>query len=352
MTQSGHTSSLPASPLELVLYRLGDQPMRRRAFLVTIGAALWPLHTLAQQTGRIYRIGYLGPGSSSVLPDALDAFRQQLTKLGYHEGQNLLFEYRWANERDDQLGSLAKDLVGLNVDAIVVEGHTPAILAAKQATSTIPIIMAVSGDPVGVGLVQSLARPGGNVTGMTLLTPELAGKRLALLKDVVTGLGRVGVLWNASNPVKALDWHETQVAAAALNLKLQSLEVNNPSEFDKTFQLATTDRPDALVVFPDGLVNSHRKQIVDFANKTRLPGMYPSRSFVSDGGLMSYAPSYRDLFRRASVMLVKILQGAKPESLPVEQPTQFELIINLKTAKSLNLAVSQGLLNAADEVIE
>jgi len=331
----------------------GIKAMRRRAFLAVIGgAAAWPLRTFGQQTGRIYRIGYLGPGPSSVLPDALDAFRQQLTKLGYLEGQNLLFEYRWANERDDQLSSLAKDLVQLNVDAIVVEGHTPAILAAKQATSTIPIIMAVSGDPVGVGLVQSLARPGGNVTGMTLRAPELAGKRLALLKDVVTGLARVGALWNKSNPVKALDWHETQVAAAALNLKLQSLEVNGPSEFDKAFELATTDRPDALVVFPDGLINSYGKRIVDFANRARLPGMYPSRSFVSDGGLMSYAPSYRDLFRRAAIMLDKVLQAAKPEDLPVEQPTKFELVINLKTAKTLGITVPIGLLNAADEVIE
>ena len=198
---------------------------------------------------RIYRIGYLGPGPSSVLPDALDAFRQQLTKFGDPSRDKTSFRSNTGGLMRETINSvpLAKDLVELNVDAIVVEGHTPAILAAKQATSTIPIMTAVSGDPVGVGRVQSLARPGRNVTGMALLTPELAGKRFALLKDVVTGLARVWALWNKSNPVKALDWHETQVAAAALNLKLQSLEVNGPSEFDKAFEFATTDRPDALV---------------------------------------------------------------------------------------------------------
>jgi putative ABC transport system substrate-binding protein len=282
---------------------------------------------------------------------ALDAFRQQLRQLGYVEGQNLVIEYRWAADRDDQLPRLAADLVQLKVDVIVVEGHTPAIQAAKQATSTIPIVMAVSGDPVNTGLVESLARPGGNVTGLSLLTPDLAPKRLELLKEAVPTLARVAVLWNAANPVKVLDWHETQAAASALGLQLQSLAVRGPTDFDGAFAATTRDRADALVVLPDGLINSHRKQIVDFAMTSRLPGMYPYREFVAAGGLMSYAPSYVDLFRRAAVYVDRILQGAKPADLPVEQPIKFELVLNLKTAQALGITIPPMLLFQADEVI-
>jgi ABC-type uncharacterized transport system substrate-binding protein len=322
-------------------------------FVVRLALALLaaPLATEAQQPAQIYRIGYLGPGSGSTLPAALDAFRQQLRQLGYVEGQNLGIEYRWAADRDDQLPSLAADLVRRKVDVIVVEGHTPAIQAAKQATGTIPIVMGVSGDPVKTGLVESLARPGGNVTGLSLLTPELAPKRLELLKEAVPTLARVAVLWNAANPVKVLDWHETQAAASALGLQLQSLEVRGPPDFDGAFDAATRDRADALVVLPDGLINSHRKQILDFAMASRLPGMYPYREFVDAGGLMSYAPSYVDLFRRAAVYVDRILQGTKPADLPVEQPTKFELVLNMKTAQALRITFPPTLLILADEVI-
>jgi putative tryptophan/tyrosine transport system substrate-binding protein len=323
-------------------------------FAVSLALALLvaPLAAEAQQPATIYRIGYLGPGAGSTLPAALDAFRQQLRQLGYVEGQNVALEYRWAADRDDQLPSLAADLVRLKVDVIVIEGHTPAIQAAKQATRTIPIVMGVSGDPVKTGLVESLARPGGNVTGLSLLTPDLAPKRLELLKEAVPTLARVAVLWNATNPVKVLDWHETQAAASALGLQLHSLEVRGPPDFAGAFDAATRDRADALVVLPDGLINSHRKQIVDFATARRLPGMYPYREFVDAGGLMSYAPSYVDLFRRAAVYVDRILKGTKPADLPVEQPTKFELVLNMKTAQALGLALPPSILFQADEVIK
>jgi putative ABC transport system substrate-binding protein len=318
---------------------------------LVLGICVAILATEAQPPAKLYRIGYLGPGSGSTLPAALDAFRQQLRYLGYVEGHNLVIEYRWAADRDDQLPRLAADLVRLKVDVIVVEGHTPAIQAAKQATRTIPIVMAVSGDPVKMGLVESLARPGGNVTGLSLETPDLAPKRLELLKEAVPTLARVAVLWNATNPVKVLDWHATQAAASALRLKVQALEVRGPTDFDGAFDSATQNRPDALVVLPDGLINSHRKQILNFALSRRLPGMYPYREFVDAGGLMSYAPSYADLFRRAAVYVDRILQGTTPADLPVEQPTKFELVLNMKTAQALGITLPPTLLMLADEVI-
>jgi len=318
---------------------------------LVLGICVAILAAEAQPPAKLYRIGYLGPGSGSTLPAALDAFRQQLRHLGYVEGHNLVIEYRWAADRDDQLPRLAADLVRLKVDVIVVEGHTPAIQAAKQATRTIPIVMAVSGDPVKMGLVESLARPGGNVTGLSLETPDLAPKRLELLKEAVPTLARVAVLWNATNPVKVLDWHATQAAASALRLKVQALEVRGPTDFDGAFDSATRNRPDALVVLPDGLINSHRKQILNFALSRRLPGMYPYREFVDAGGLMSYAPSYADLFRRAAVYVDRILHGTTPADLPVEQPTKFELVLNMKTAQALGITLPPTLLMLADEVI-
>jgi putative ABC transport system substrate-binding protein len=322
----------------------------RRTFLGSLACGLLavPLTAAAQQAGKVYRIGYLGPGSGSTLPAALDAFRQQLRQLGYVEGQNLTIEYRWAADNDEQLPRFAADLVRLKVDVIVVEGHTPAIQAAKNATSTIPIVMGVSGDPVKMG--QSLARPGGNVTGLSILA--LAPKRLELLKEAVPKLKHVAVLWNAANPVKVLDWRETQAAARALGLKLQSLEVRGPTDFQGAFDYASTDRADALVVLADGLINSHQRKILDFAATRRLPAMYPNREFVDEGGLMSYAPSFTDLFRRAAVYVDRILKGAKPVDLPVARPEKFELVINLKTTKVLGLTIPQSLLLRADQVID
>ncbi len=328
--------------------------MRRREFLcgLTGAAAAWPLVALAQLSAKHHRIGYLSLGPKSNLPVAFDAFQSQLRQLGYIEGENLAVEYRWAGDRDDQLMGLASDLVAQKVDVIVVEGHTPAIQAAKEATKTIPIVMAVSGDPVATGLVTSLARPGGNVTGLTILSPELAGKRLELLKECMPGLARVAVLWNAANPVKVLDWQQTQAAASTMGLETQSLEVRGPGDFNAAFDLAMKNRAQAIVVFSDGLINSHQKEIVRFVRTTRFPGMFPHRAFVDDGGLMSYAPSFTDLFRRAALYVDKILKGAKPAELPVEQPTKFEFVINLKAAKALDFNVPPSVLARADEVIE
>jgi ABC-type uncharacterized transport system substrate-binding protein len=327
--------------------------MRRREFLGYLtGAAAWPLVARAQPSAKHYRIGYLGAGSKSVLPIALDAFLRQLRQLGYIEGENLAIEYRWAGDRDDQLIGLANDLVAQKVDVIVVEGHTPAIQAAQEATRTIPIVMAISGDPVATGLVASLARPGGNVTGLTLLTPDLAGKRLELLKECVPGLVRVAALWNAANPVKVLDWQQTQAAATAMGLEIQSLEVRKPGDFNTAFDLAMKTRANAIVVFGDGLINGHRKEIVQFVRTRRLPGMFPYREFVDEGGLMSYAPNYSGLFQRAALYVDKILKGAKPAELPVEQPIKFEFVINLKAAKALDLNLPPSVLARADDVIE
>ena len=329
--------------------------MKRRQFIAALGGMAvvdWPLRSWAEPLAGNFRVGYLGAGTASNLPDALDAFRDELHQRGYVEGKNLAIEYRWADDRDDRLAGLASDLVRSNVGVIVIEGHTPAIEAAKQATSTIPIVMAVSGDPVASGLVDSLARPGGNITGFALLTPELAPKRLEVLKEFVPALARVAVLWNAANPVKVLDWRATQSAAESLGLKLQSLPVQGADDFEKMFDLANRDRADALVVFPDGLINNHLKEIVDFALRCRFPTMCPSPEFVAAGGLLSYGPSYTHLFRRAADYVDKILRGTRPADLPVQQPTQFELVINMKTAKTLGVTISPTMLLRADKVIE
>ena len=327
--------------------------MNRRSCVFAIGLGLLaaPLAVESQQPRKTYRVGYLGPGSTSTLPAALQAFRHELRERGYIEGQNLTIEYRWAGGRDDRLQGLAEELVRLKVDVIVVEGHTPAIQAAKRATTAIPIVMGVSGDPVGTGLVTSLAHPGGNVTGLTILSPQLAGKRLELLKEALPGLSRVAVLWNPANPPKVLEWRETQGAARTLGLRLQSLEVRSPSDFEGAFEAATRDRSDALIAFSDGLINGHKARIVTFATKTRLPSMYPNRDFVDAGGLLSYGPSFTDLFRRAALYVDKVLKGAKPGNLPVEQPTTFELVINMRTAKALGLTIPPSLLLRADHVI-
>ncbi len=327
----------------------------RSQLLVVLGLLVVlaaPLAAEAQQAGKVWRIGYLGPGSASVFPAALDAFRQQLRLLSYVEGQNLAIEYRWAANRDDRLSSLAAELVRLHVDVIVVEGHTPAIQAAMNATRTIPIVMGVSGDPVRTGLVASLARPGGNVTGLSIQSADLAAKRLELLREAAPKLTRVAVVWNPANPPKVLEWNETQIAARALGLKLESLEVRGPADFDDAFKVATKQGADALIAFSDGLINGHRGQIIAFAARNRLPAMYAYSYFAEDGGLIAYGPSFADMFRRAAIYVDKLLKGARPADLPVEQATKFDLVINLKTAKALRLTMPQSLLLRADRLIE
>jgi putative tryptophan/tyrosine transport system substrate-binding protein len=324
--------------------------MKRRDFITLLGgAATWPLAARAQQSGKLHAIGLLSVGSMTT--GVFAAFHDGLRELGWIEGKNLLIERRFAENRIERLPDLAAELVRLNVDVIVGFG-TPPPLAAKRATTTIPIVMAAAGDPVGSGLVASLARPGGNVTGMSLMAPDLAGKRLELLKELVPRLARVAVIWNAANPYPALVFKETQAAGRTLGIEVQSLEVRGSNDFDGAFEAARRQRPEALITVEDPLTITHRKLIVDFTAEQRLPAVHGVREFVAAGGLLSYGASLDDLFRRATGYVDKILKGVKPADLPVLQPTKFELVINLKTAKALGLEVPPMLLARADEVIE
>lgn len=303
-----------------------------------------------QAPRRVRRIGVLLGGSPGPSP-LVDAFRQGLRELGYVEGEGTVIEFRYAEGREERFPELAAELVRLPVDVIVATGGPPA-LAAQRVTDTIPIVMPTSGDPVGQGLVASLARPGGNVTGLAGLAQELSGKRLELLKEIVPGAARVAVLWNAANPAKALEFKQTQAAAATLGLKLQSLEIRGADDFEAVSQAAGSDRADGLVVFGDSFFLQHRRRIVDFAAQRRLPAIYELKEFVEAGGLMSYGPSLPDLFRRAAGYVDKILKGARPAELPVERAERFDFIINLKTAQSRGLTIPQSVLIQVTEIIQ
>jgi ABC-type uncharacterized transport system substrate-binding protein len=324
--------------------------MNKKIFSVAVVAIPLALclSAAAQQAGRIPTIGILRPGSS---PDPLvEEFRRGLRELGYIEGRHVAIEYRYAEGKLDRLSDLAADLVRLKVDVIVVGGPTH-VRAAKQATQTIPIIMGLSGDPVRDGFVATLARPGGNVTGLSRLSPELSGKRLELLKETVPKIQRVAVFLNPANPSNVLDFEETDTAARSMGLKLQSLKVRNVEQLEPAFATAVRDHVDALMPGQDPLLNAQSQRILDFATKNRLPTMCFSDTQVEGGGLMSYAPSDRDLYRRAATYVDKILKGAKPSDLPVEQPTKFELVINLKTAKQIGVTIPPNVLARADRVI-
>jgi putative ABC transport system substrate-binding protein len=320
------------------------------AIILTLGFGAAPLVAEGQSPIRVPRIGYLGISSPALEPHYVEAFRQQLRELGYIEGQHIAIEYRWAEGRDDRLPGLATELVGLDPVVIVTTG-TPGTRAAMQATKTIPIVMASSADPVRGGLVASLARPGGNVTGFTILGPELEGKRLELFKRVVPRLSRVAVLWNPANPAIPYYYEATQVAGRALHVILEPVvEVRRAEELEKAFSTIANARPQALAVLADRFLLAHRKRIVEFAGARRLPGMYPYREYVDAGGLMSYAPSNIDLFRGAATYVDRILKGAKPGDLPVQEPTKFELVINRKTATALGLRIPQSLQVEAELV--
>jgi len=325
--------------------------MRRREFITLLGSAAagWPLAARAQQSGKIRAMGLLSPASRS--PSVVPALFDALAELGWIEEKNLVVERRYAENRLERLPELAAELVRLNVEVIVATG-TLGPLAAKRATSTIPIVMTAAGDPLGSGLVASLARPGGNVTGISLMAPDLGGKRLELLKELLPRLARVAVLWNAANPYAAIVFKETQAAGRTLGIEVQSLEVRGPDDFDGAFDTARKQRPDALITVEDPLTFSHQKRIADFATGQQLPSLYGFREFVVAGGLMSYGANVADLFRRAASYVDKILKGAKPADLPVQQPTTFELVINVKTARALGLEIPPTLLARADEVIE
>jgi ABC-type uncharacterized transport system substrate-binding protein len=329
--------------------------MERRAFLgiLTGGLLAAPLAPEAQQATKVARIGYLGTNRAAN-PNLHEAFRQGLRDLGYVEGRNLVIEYRDAEGKVERLPALAPELVALNVDVIVAPG-TPQALAAKQATRTIPIVFTAAFDPVTDGLVTSLARPGANVTGLATLSPELAGKNLEQLKQAVPGVSRIAILWQPGGMGERTEkdmLKGVEVTARALGVRPQFVEARGPADFDRAFSEMTTARAGTLTVVGSSMFVSERRRLVDLAAKHRLPAVYAQRAYVDVGGLMSYGPDVGDLFRRAATYVDKILKGANPGDLPVEQPTKFELIINLKTAKALGLTIPQALLQRADQVIE
>src|SRR5215467_1493773 len=311
--------------------------MRKKITVLTL-CALLSVHAEAQQSGRVPRIGFLFAGPRSSYSTRIEAFLQGLRELGYIEGKNIAIEYRYAEGKADRLPALAAELVVLNVDVIITSA-TPSVLALKKATSTIPIVFTAIADPVASGLITSLARPGGNITGLTILAVELSGKRVELLKEAVPKVTRVAFLWNSANPGLTPAWREAQAAAQALGLQLQSLEVRSSNDFDSAFGAALRERAQALITTPEPLYNTHLKRIVEFAAKNRLPAMYTNPQFVDAGGLMSYAPDYTAQYRRTATYVDKILKGAKPADLPVEQPTKFEFVINLKAAKQIGLTI-------------
>jgi putative ABC transport system substrate-binding protein len=324
--------------------------MRRREFIAVLGSAttIWPVATGMPQPGKVYKLGYLSAGSRS--GGAAD-MRNYLRELGWIDGKDLSIEYAFADDDPDRLGALAAQLVSRKVDAIMTEG-TLAPLAAKRATSTIPIVMISAGDPVGSGLVSSLARPGGNVTGMSLMSPDLGGKRLELLKELIPRISRVAVLWNAANPYSALVYKQTAAAAPGLGVEVQSLEVRTPADFDSALAAAKANHADALITVEDPLTVDYRVKIAKFAIDDRLPAVSGLKPFADAGVLMSYGADFNDVRWRAAGYVDKILKGAKPSDLPVEQPTKFELVINLKTANSLGLTIPPSFLARADQVIE
>ena len=330
--------------------------MERRAFIGTLAGGLLsaPLAAGAQAARKDFRIGYLiSSGPSLPLQDPLPrVFVPAMRDLGYVEGDNLVIEIRRADNKPERLPALAAELVRLNVDVIVTRGDGE-VRAAKQATSTIPIVMAPSGDPVRAGYVASLARPGGNVTGLSWASPDLSAKLLEVLKDTVPNLSRVAVLWNAANPMKVLDFNETQRAAQTLGLTVYSIEMKAPSDLEAALAAITRTRPDALLMLVDDvLALGMYPRIADFAVKQRLPSIIGELRYAAAGGLMAYGPSVVDMVRGAASYVDKLLKGAKPADLPVEQPTKFELVINLKTAKALGLTIPPSLLQRADKVIE
>ena len=325
--------------------------MRRRDFIKVIAgfAAAWPLAARAQTpAGKIYRVGILQPGKP---PEPLvEALRERLKELGYREGHNIAYEYRWAEGKNERLVELAKELVDANVDVITTLS-TPAALAAKNVTKTIPIVFTGVGDPVGAGVVHSLSHPGGNVTGISTLATELSAKRLELLKEIVPNAAPVAMVWNDTNPSMVLSAREAQNAADRLDLNLQSIGVHDLISFDAAFATISSSHFNALLTLVDPFTREHRQRIVDFAAQRRLPAIYESREFVDAGGLISYGPSFPALQRRAADYVSMIFKGGKPADIPIEQPTKFELIINLKTAKELGLTIPPTVLARADELI-
>jgi len=327
--------------------------MRKAGFLsilFVVGLLAVVVTAGAQQSKKVPRIGVLATGTPSSMEEVLDPFRQRLHELGYVEGKNIVFEYRWGEGNIDRLPVLAAELVRLKIDVIFVNS-TPPAMAAKGATTTIPIVVTGLSDPVATGLVSSLARPGGNITGITVMNEELAGKRLELLKETTPKVSRVAVLWNSNNPGAALNFKQTQAAAQELGLQLQSLDVQSVSDLEVSFKSAIKSGAHALDVLRTQPIVTQLRRIADFAVKNRLPSIHDRSDFVEAGGLMSYGANIADASRRAAVYVDKILKGTKPADLPVERQMKFELVINLKTAKQIGVTIPQRVLTRADKVI-
>jgi ABC-type uncharacterized transport system substrate-binding protein len=326
--------------------------MRRREFITLVGAsaAAWPLAARAQQPGKLPTIGFLGQSTRSAGSEWVAAFVQRLRELGWNEGRTIVIEYRWGEGREERFAEVAAEFVRLKVDVIVTSG-TLAVMAAKQATSVIPIVFATAGDPVGNQLVASLARPGGNATGLSVQSSELAGKRIELLREVVPGLRRLAIMGNVSNPFTALEMGEAQAAAGKVGFEVVTLEIRRAQDIVPAFE-TLKGRSEALYLCIDAVANTNRIPINILAVGARLPTMHGSRDYVEAGGLMSLGANFPDQFRRSADYVDKILRGAKPADLPVQQPTKFDLIVNLITAKALDLRIPPTLLARADEVIE
>jgi len=327
--------------------------MRQTLFWLTLSGLLLALcsYADAQQPSKVYRIGFLFAGDRAAVAGRITAFREGLHERGYMEGKNVIIEYRYGEGKLDRVPALAADLVQLKVDVIVTGGPTDT-RAAKQTTTTLPIVMAQESDPVGSGFVASLARPGGNITGLSTLSPEISGKQLELLMEVVPKLSRVAVLGNSTEPGNAETLRETDLAAGAFGVQLQYLDVRKPEDFKSAFSEIKSARASAVIVLRNPVTSTHRKRITDLTATSRIPAMYVSPEWVQSGGLMSYGLDVRNNYRRAATYVDRILKGTKPADLPVEQPTKFELVINLKAAKQIGLTIPPNVLARADKVIK
>lgn len=324
----------------------------RLTVVLALAVLAAPSAAPAQPAGKVYRVVYLGTSSAGLETNLVDAFRQGMRDLNYVEGRNLVIDYRWAEGRYERFPALVAEAVQLKPDVIVAAG-TPAILSAKEATKTIPIVIAGMGDPMGAGAVSSLAHPGGNITGLASMSPEIDGKRLELLKELVPGVSRVAVLWNPTNPNNTARLERMQTAAQALGLAIGPfVGAGDSQELERGFAAIVAARAEALLMASDRALLARRVQILEFTTRRRLPALYAYRELVEEGGLASYAPNYPAMFRRAATYADRILKGAKPGDLPIEQPTRFELIINRKTASALGLTIAPSLLLRADQVIE
>lgn len=324
----------------------------RREFLISLGAALaWSLPARAQPARTSYRIGFLGNSTAALEANLVESFRQGLRDLGYEEGRNITIEYRWAEGNYERFPALIAELAALNPDVMVTAG-TPAALAVKKAAISVPLVLAAIGDPVGIGLVPSLAHPAGNITGLSGMAPDLEGKRLQLLGEVVAGLSHVAVMWNPLNAFQQISIRQLNAAGKTLKIQVQPVAVRVTEDLDAAFATLVKDKPQALIILADRVFLHNRVRLMNFATQNRLPGVCAYRELVEAGGLMSYGPSYEDLHRRAATYVDKILKGAKPADLPIEEPIKFNLVINRRAAEALGLTIPRSILARADEVIE